>query len=79
MSNAETAQNTLCLHLYCAQCSGPDPDPECSLIVSRYIIKPSEGKNFVEIALDTAAKAKNETGFIYGKLFKVHSLAALGL
>jgi hypothetical protein len=42
----------------------------------RYIIKPSEGKNFVELALDTAADAKNQTGFIYGKLFKVRSPAA---
>ena len=45
----------------------------------RYIIKPSEGKDFVETALGVAADAKNQTGFLYGKLFKVRTPAAFVL
>jgi len=37
----------------------------------RYIVKPSTGKDFVETVLDVEADVKNETGYVYYKLYKV--------
>ncbi len=48
---------------------------DCGLSTSaadcRYIVKPSTGKNFVETVLDIEADVKNETGFVFYKLYKV--------